>query len=95
MAANNLRFENDKYVPEINCPILILHAEDDHVVPYRLGKKVQAVCCLVVHVLKCRVCYSCMIVPKKNGQKTKEVSHFMVLNISFILDTSTFVVLRK
>lgn len=40
MEANNLRFANDKYLLEIDCPVMVLHAEDDHVVPYRLGQKV-------------------------------------------------------
>ena len=38
---NNLRFESDKHVERILCPIMILHAEDDIVVPIALGVKVR------------------------------------------------------
>lgn len=43
MQENNLKFENDRHILNVDCPILILHAEDDLVVPYKLGRKV----CLV------------------------------------------------
>ncbi|XP_043282748.1 lysophosphatidylserine lipase ABHD12 isoform X3 [Venturia canescens] len=36
---NNLRFESDKHIGNITCPIMILHAEDDSVVPFSLGEK--------------------------------------------------------
>lgn len=36
---NNLRFESDKNLRNVTAPILILHAEDDHIVPYKLGQK--------------------------------------------------------
>ncbi|XP_078034317.1 lysophosphatidylserine lipase ABHD12 isoform X1 [Augochlora pura] len=36
---NNLRFESDKHIKNIQCSIMILHAEDDHVVPFSLGEK--------------------------------------------------------
>ncbi|XP_057320141.1 lysophosphatidylserine lipase ABHD12 isoform X1 [Microplitis mediator] len=36
---NNLRFESDKHTANIKCPIMILHAEDDSVVPFNLGEK--------------------------------------------------------
>ncbi|XP_077351078.1 lysophosphatidylserine lipase ABHD12 [Festucalex cinctus] len=39
ITANDIRFANDDNVNHISCPVLILHAEDDHVVPFRLGKK--------------------------------------------------------
>lgn len=39
--AGNFRFETDKYICDINLPVMILHAEDDGVVPYRLGYKVK------------------------------------------------------
>lgn len=39
--ADNFRFETDKYICDINLPVMILHAEDDGVVPYRLGYKVK------------------------------------------------------
>lgn len=36
---NDLRFESDKHIGKIQCPIMILHAEDDSVVPFHLGEK--------------------------------------------------------
>ncbi|XP_076751516.1 lysophosphatidylserine lipase ABHD12 isoform X2 [Xylocopa sonorina] len=36
---NYLRFESDKHVEKIQCPIMILHAEDDGIVPVALGEK--------------------------------------------------------
>ncbi|KAK2580674.1 hypothetical protein KPH14_007776 [Odynerus spinipes] len=36
---NNLRFESDKHIKEVACPVMILHAEDDNVVPFFLGEK--------------------------------------------------------
>ncbi|TMS01668.1 Monoacylglycerol lipase ABHD12, partial [Larimichthys crocea] len=41
--ANNIRFASDENVNHISCPVLILHAEDDGVVPFHLGKKDSAV----------------------------------------------------
>lgn len=40
MYANNLRFESDRHITEFRQPVLILHAEDDLVVPFKLGYKV-------------------------------------------------------
>jgi len=37
---NNLRFESDKHIIKIDCPIMILHAEDDGVIPVFLAEKV-------------------------------------------------------
>lgn len=37
--ANELRFESDRHISEFRQPILILHAEDDLVVPFKLGYK--------------------------------------------------------
>ncbi|XP_058460195.1 lysophosphatidylserine lipase ABHD12 isoform X2 [Malaya genurostris] len=39
MYANQLRFESDQHIAEFRQPVLILHAEDDHVVPFKLGYK--------------------------------------------------------
>lgn len=36
---NNLRFESDKHITKIECPIMILHAEDDGVIPISLAEK--------------------------------------------------------
>ncbi|XP_058792044.1 lysophosphatidylserine lipase ABHD12 isoform X2 [Phymastichus coffea] len=36
---NGLRFESDKHIGKIQCPIMIIHAEDDNVVPFILGEK--------------------------------------------------------
>jgi abhydrolase domain-containing protein 12 len=38
---NGFGFESDQYIANIHIPILILHAIDDPVVPYFLGKKVN------------------------------------------------------
>lgn len=40
MFENNLRFESDKHIGTFPQPVIILHAEDDLVVPYKLGYKV-------------------------------------------------------
>uniref|UniRef100_A0A8C5H9S3 Lysophosphatidylserine lipase ABHD12 n=1 Tax=Gouania willdenowi TaxID=441366 RepID=A0A8C5H9S3_GOUWI len=39
ITVNNIRFPSDENVNHISCPVLILHAEDDAVVPFRLGQK--------------------------------------------------------
>ncbi|KAF7704749.1 lysophosphatidylserine lipase ABHD12 isoform X2 [Silurus meridionalis] len=39
ITANDIRFPSDENVNHISCPVLILHAEDDPVVPFHLGKK--------------------------------------------------------
>nr|XP_040035436.1 lysophosphatidylserine lipase ABHD12 [Gasterosteus aculeatus aculeatus] len=39
ITANDIRFASDENVKHISCPVLILHAEDDAVVPFHLGKK--------------------------------------------------------
>ncbi|CAK6979814.1 lysophosphatidylserine lipase ABHD12 [Scomber scombrus] len=39
ITANNIRFASDENMNHISCPVLILHAEDDSVVPFHLGKK--------------------------------------------------------
>ncbi|XP_053991385.1 lysophosphatidylserine lipase ABHD12 isoform X1 [Hylaeus volcanicus] len=36
---NHLRFESDKHIQNVKCPVMILHAEDDNVVPFSLGEK--------------------------------------------------------
>ncbi|XP_019636615.1 PREDICTED: monoacylglycerol lipase ABHD12-like [Branchiostoma belcheri] len=43
LEANNIYFESDKHVAAITCPLLILHAEDDFIVPFRLGKKLYEI----------------------------------------------------
>jgi len=35
----NMRFDSDIHILDIGCPVMILHAEDDPVIPFRLGKK--------------------------------------------------------
>lgn len=35
-------FETDKWLPAVRCPVLILHAGDDAVVPHRLGMALEA-----------------------------------------------------
>ncbi|XP_043664887.1 lysophosphatidylserine lipase ABHD12 isoform X1 [Vespula pensylvanica] len=36
---NGLRFESDKHIGNVTCPIMILHAEDDNIIPLYLGEK--------------------------------------------------------
>lgn len=52
---NQLLFETDRHLGSIKSPVLILHAEDDMVVPFLLGKRVciyfisiVILCCYVV-----------------------------------------------
>ncbi|XP_042188946.1 lysophosphatidylserine lipase ABHD12 [Callorhinchus milii] len=39
IAENNIIFPSDDNVKHITCPLLILHAEDDGVIPFHLGRK--------------------------------------------------------
>ncbi|KAK3893423.1 hypothetical protein Pcinc_002762 [Petrolisthes cinctipes] len=34
-------FKSDAHIPKVTCPILILHAQDDNVVPVQLGRKLE------------------------------------------------------
>ncbi|XP_033873275.3 lysophosphatidylserine lipase ABHD12-like [Acipenser ruthenus] len=43
ITASGIRFANDENVKHISCPMLILHAEDDTVVPFHLGKKLYTI----------------------------------------------------
>ncbi|XP_076668618.1 lysophosphatidylserine lipase ABHD12 isoform X1 [Andrena cerasifolii] len=36
---NHLRFETDKHIKKVQCPVMILHAEDDNIIPISLGEK--------------------------------------------------------
>uniref|UniRef100_H2LYM1 AB hydrolase-1 domain-containing protein n=1 Tax=Oryzias latipes TaxID=8090 RepID=H2LYM1_ORYLA len=38
---NQIEFANDKNLKTLTCPLLILHAEDDNVVPHRMGQQVS------------------------------------------------------
>ncbi|XP_044759670.1 lysophosphatidylserine lipase ABHD12-like isoform X3 [Coccinella septempunctata] len=40
---SGFRFQSDEYILDADCPILILHAEDDGTVPFKLGKKLYDV----------------------------------------------------
>lgn len=42
-ALNNITFRNDENVKILSSPLLILHAEDDHIVPVELGKKLYEI----------------------------------------------------
>lgn len=39
MYSNSLRFESDQHISEFRQPVMIIHAEDDYVVPFQLGYK--------------------------------------------------------
>lgn len=41
----NLKFQSDKYIGVIKCPIIVIHAEDDEIVPFKLGEKVWIIYC--------------------------------------------------
>ncbi|EDW71427.1 lysophosphatidylserine lipase ABHD12 isoform X1 [Drosophila virilis] len=43
MYSNKLRFESDKHVAEFHQPIMIVHAEDDVVVPFHLGYRLYRI----------------------------------------------------
>ncbi|VDN06173.1 unnamed protein product [Thelazia callipaeda] len=38
---SGLNMSTDVRITKVDCPILILHAEDDHVIPVRLGRKLR------------------------------------------------------
>ncbi|XP_034418599.1 lysophosphatidylserine lipase ABHD12-like [Cyclopterus lumpus] len=40
---NNIVFASDKNVKALTCPLLILHAEDDDIVPYHMGQKLYEI----------------------------------------------------
>ena len=33
------RFETDRYIADVRCPVLIMHSRDDKVVPFEMGRK--------------------------------------------------------
>ena len=41
LADNDLMFETEKWLPAVRCPVLLLHAEDDNVIPYNLAVKLH------------------------------------------------------
>lgn len=43
MQENNFTFASDQYIKSVDCPVLILHARDDGVVPYHLGLQLYRV----------------------------------------------------
>lgn len=43
MYTNKLRFESDKHIYEFRQPVMIVHAEDDVVVPFHLGYKLYRI----------------------------------------------------
>ncbi|XP_037949153.1 lysophosphatidylserine lipase ABHD12 isoform X2 [Teleopsis dalmanni] len=43
MYSNSLRFESDHHISQFRQPILIIHAEDDYVVPFHLGYKLYRI----------------------------------------------------
>ena len=34
------RYENDKKIKKINIPVLVMHGEEDQIVPFKMGKKI-------------------------------------------------------
>jgi len=53
LAKNDLGFVSDQRISVIDCPVLILHAEDDAVVPFKLGKALHD-CALHTRSETCR-----------------------------------------
>ncbi|KAF5297392.1 hypothetical protein FQR65_LT01323 [Abscondita terminalis] len=41
LKSNDLSFQTDEYLLSVDCPIMILHAEDDEYVPYSFSEKAQ------------------------------------------------------
>lgn len=39
ISRNNLKFPNDENVKKLKAPLLILHSEDDHIIPYYMGEE--------------------------------------------------------
>lgn len=46
--SNHLRFESDEHIAEFRQPVMILHAEDDLVIPFELGYKVRVAMAVIV-----------------------------------------------
>ncbi|XP_072860863.1 lysophosphatidylserine lipase ABHD12 [Chlorocebus sabaeus] len=43
ITSSGIKFANDENVKHISCPLFILHAEDDPVVPFQLGRKLYSI----------------------------------------------------
>lgn len=43
MYMNSLRFESDQHINEFHQPVMILHAEDDYVIPFQLGYRLYRI----------------------------------------------------
>lgn len=51
MQANDFKFQTDVHINNVDCPIMIIHAEDDGVVPFKLGQKVNIIIILLEPLL--------------------------------------------
>lgn len=67
--AENFHFETDKYICGINVPIMILHAQDDRVVPFRLGYKLYETATECRHGSQGNVVFHAFGGEKKFGHK--------------------------
>lgn len=38
--SNNLGFNTSTYIDQVDCPIMMMHSEDDPIIPYHLGRRV-------------------------------------------------------
>lgn len=38
---NDFNFESKKYILDVDCPIMMLHAKDDTVIPFRFATEVS------------------------------------------------------
>lgn len=106
MYENNLRFESDKHIATFPQPVLILHAEDDIVVPYKLGHKVcyfsafnSIFVCIIDRFLthfrsfKSNFSFTCRHL--KRGRSLGARLNFADSALKAIMDISLYAVLRS
>lgn len=86
--AENFPFATDKYICGIDIPVMILHAKDDKVVPYKLGYKVVSLLSIFYHpLLHFHIwCYCSYINLRKSADLIlREALYFIHLMRSIIL----------
>ena len=64
---SKLAFQTHDHLSKVNCPCVILHADDDYTVPYIHGKQLLKV----------------GLAARENHRKSKELLHFTIDMISF------------
>lgn len=48
---NDLNFNSSKYILDVDCPIMILHARDDDIIPYEFATKVSFISFLFILII--------------------------------------------